>query len=194
MLTNRNEIFVILLMTVPILCLDWNKICIFFTSSITYPAIWWAWYVQGSPTRRRQSISVCFLKAGEGGTRISALTFNRKGAKEAGCPALGPAEGMAAILPAPPVPYPGLQTTWGSAVVLLLELPLGLMFQNWSFIMSDTMAISESTALAHSGIIISKLVLCAASEGGHADNNNASCFFLYCNATYFLYISLTVHL
>lgn len=150
--------------------------------------------MQGSPARRCQNISVCSLKDGGGGTRTPALTFSRKGAKETGCPALGVVEGMAVILPAPPPPLPGLQTTWGLVVVPLLELPLGLMFQSWSFIMSDIMAISESTALAHSGIIISKLVLCAASEGGHADNNNASCFFLYCNATCVRYIYLTVHL
>lgn len=60
--------------------------------------------------------------------------------------------------------------------------------------MFDTGAISESTALAHSGIIISKLVLRIASEGGHADNNNASHFFLYCNASYVLYISFAIHL
>lgn len=72
----------------------------------------------------------------------------------------------------------------------LLELPLGLTLQNWPFIIFDTGAISESTALAHSGIIISKLGLCFAPEGGHADNNNASrVFFLYCNATYALYMS-----
>jgi len=59
--------------------------------------------------------------------------------------------------------------------------------------MFDTRAISESTALAHSGIIISKLGPCIASEGGHADNNNASHFFLYCNATYVLYMSLAIH-
>lgn len=89
----------------------------------------------------------------------------------------------------------GLQTTQGLGVVPLLELPLGLTLQNWSFIMFDTGAISESTALAHSGVIISKLVLCIASEGGHADDNNAShFFFLYCNAAYVLYMSLAIGL
>lgn len=82
------------------------------------------------------------------------------------CP-LGPC-----YLPVQACENPGVQ--W---VVPLLESPLGLTLRNWPFVMFDTGAISESTALAHSGVITSKLVLCTASEGGHTDDNNASWFF-----------------
>lgn len=75
-----------------------------------------------------------------------------------------------------PAPFP-MEVSRQPRTVSLLELPLGLTLQNWPFIIFDTGAISESTALAHSGIIISKLGLCFSSEGGHADNNNASRVF-----------------
>lgn len=125
------------------------------------------------------------LEGGVKATLIPTLGWSRTEAEE--LPVLCRQEEL--IPGSLPAPLP-MEVSRQPRTVSLLELPLGLTLQNWPFIIFDTGAISESTALAHSGIIISKLGLCFASEGGHADNNNASrVFFLYCNATCALDVS-----
>lgn len=113
------------------------------------------------------------VKAAPRGLLAPALGWSRAEAEELPVPCRQ--EELIPVVPPCPSPHRGSRQP---RTVSVLELPLGLTLQNWPFIIFDTRAISESTALAHSGIIISKLGLCFASEGGHGDNNNASRVFV----------------
>lgn len=98
------------------------------------------------------------------------------------------------IVPLSPSPQLDLQTTWGWVGCAIVGITTGTDITelvihhvwHWGYFRKYCFGTSRNNYI--------KVGARIASEGGHADNSNASDFFLYCNATYVLYMSLAIHL